>query len=110
MFLVRLPDGHPVTWLFLHADPCHEGCPYPSTADVKFEDDLSMIGGEHNPTIFDWAVVGRSKSRPDRYRRFLCRIDVEEARYESLPGAAVELVCWRDFLTHFPAPRPPGTA
>ena len=92
MFLVRLPDDHPVQWLFLHSDPRLEGCKFPVEEGVEYDDDAGK-----DATDPECAVLMQAKSDPKKYKRCLNDCVDQHPSYHSLEGMAMELTSWTNY-------------
>jgi DNA-binding CsgD family transcriptional regulator len=99
MFLVRLPDDQPAQWLFLHADPRTEGCPFPVLENVEYEDELPGLvkkGAEGAAGQF----LGRAINNSHRFKRFYRLNDLANEGCEFLSGTAMELTRWSMLSTN----------
>lgn len=97
MYLVKLPEGQAVRWLFLRDDPRPEGCPFSVEEGVQFDDggvELSVFNKERTSAEF-----GRSKSDPHHYRQFRSVDELREAGYERLLGRARSSPSWQSFAS-----------
>jgi len=94
MYLVRLPDDHPVQWLFLHADPARHRCPYAAEGSVEYADEASMAAAGPDGCDMTRYVLARSVSRPRCYKRFIRNGSRIEPEYQRLDGAAIALPDW----------------
>ena len=96
MYLVKLPEGQAVRWLFTYDDPRLEGCPFEVEENVQFDgaDDSSIWtrGSAAMATAF-----GRAPNEPNRYRQFPSLDDLRQAGFERLAGAPQYAASWRSF-------------
>lgn len=96
MYLVKLPEGQAVRWLFTYDDPRLEGCPFEVEENVQFDgaDDSSIWkrGSAAESTAF-----GRAPNEPSHYRQFRSLDDLRQAGFERLLGAPQYAASWRSF-------------
>ena len=95
MYLVKLPEGQAVRWLFLHQDPRPEGCPFEVEDNVQFDaaaDELSVFKKEQTRSEF-----GRSKADPHVYRQFRSLDEMRDAGFERLLGRPQTSPSWKSF-------------
>ena len=97
MYLVRLPDDHPVQWLFLHADPARCKCPFEAEGSVEYADEASMEAARPDGCDMNRYILGRSASRPRSYKRFIRNGARIEPEYQRLEGAAMSLPDWTTY-------------
>jgi hypothetical protein len=95
VYLVKLPEGQAVRWLFLHKDPRPEGCPFEVEEGVRFEDcpdDFSVFNkGAKKPEL------GRSPNDPHHYRQFCSMDELRDAGFERLLGKPQSSPSWKSF-------------
>ena len=94
MYLVRLPEDHPVHWLFLNADPRLEGCSFLAEAPVNYSDEAYLVALDPQGAGLTRTVLGRSSSQPHSYKRFIRNGARIEPDYERLEGTAIALPSW----------------
>ena len=97
MYLVKLPEGQGVRWLFTYDDPRLAGCPFEVEENVQFDDGADDISfWKHGPATAH-TELGRAADDPRHYRQFPSLDDLREAGYERLLGAPQSAASWRSF-------------
>jgi hypothetical protein len=97
MYLVILPEGQAVRWLFVDEDPRPQGCPFAVEEGVRFDDgneELSAFKKEKTHAEF-----GRSKSDPRHYRQFRSVEELQGAGFERLPGRPTTSPSWQSYTS-----------
>ena len=94
MFLVQIPAGHPVQWLFVEHDPRPYGCPFPIVEHVEYSDEASRCVDSLENADTKRFVLGRLKSDPNKFKRFIKNGSTIEPEYERLAGSALALSSW----------------
>jgi hypothetical protein len=96
MYLVKLPEGQAVRWLFTNDDPRLEGCPYEVEENVQFEGAEEMNFWKQGPSTTQTAF-GRAVNDPHHYRQFRSLDELRDAGYERLLGSPQSSASWRSF-------------
>src|SRR5262245_33508935 len=96
MYLVKLPEGQAVRWLFLRDDPRPDGCPYEVEEGVQFDGAEENSFWNQGPGATATAF-GRAADDPHHYRQFRSIDELREAGYERLLGAPQSSASWRSF-------------
>ena len=95
MYLVRIPHGRPISWLFVHSDPRAEGCRHQVQSDVTLDESAA------HAAAFDrdarGVVLGRSTRASNIYRRFVGARVPPGVGFESLSGRVLQLTSWTQF-------------
>jgi hypothetical protein len=97
MYLVKLPEGQGVRWLFTYDDPRLEGCPFEVEENVQFDDGAEEINVIRQGPSATATAFGRANDDPSHYRQFRSLDDLREAGYERLLGAPQSSASWRAF-------------
>jgi hypothetical protein len=95
MYLVTPPPSanRSHRWLFFYSDPRSQGCPYPVTSGVTFEDcALQFNGGKQSPTV--QAVLARMSSRPTAFKVFASPSEVPSG-WDVVEGEAEVWASWQ---------------
>lgn len=97
MYLVKLPEGQGVRWLFTYDDPRLEGCPFEVDEGVRFDDGDDDISFWTQGRATTTTAFGRAMDDPNHYRQFRSIDELREAGYERLLGAPQASASWKSF-------------
>jgi hypothetical protein len=106
MYLVRLPDAHPIQWLFVDKDPRLCGCAFPITDGVEFRSEWIGVATCLGRSASKRLVLARSKRDPTKYKGFIRNGSVIEPHYERLEGVPLSLTSWTVYAAACRAPAP----